>query len=806
MPTPTPQQERRRRRLIGTTVVIAIAAALIAIMVIFGPKPPPAKTGMVEAEPAATDTGESRTEPAEASKDAGERGASADPSPQDSITEATSTGEASEKASVEARQASESAAPAAPPGAFRAAAPPGTGIVGHDTPPQSLGSLDPATDRMLVEFSRTGAGIASITLSDMWRTAAAKVRAREHYAAIGRGKPAPPLPDDDLRLVLASAQSLGFLDANNQYQTTTVPALAGQLIWIDGQPVSLFDYSINAAGAKEFTWAETAPGAFVTQVVDERDQPILRIQRSYTLTPNGYGLSVRQQVESLVDRPLQIRWQQYGPSDLKLDDSPFMDMRRFRFGYLWSGVGGPTANLVHSDDNDLLVERLEIIKRHGKWQNATDPAVRSELISIWPNETSRAESYELSWFAATNRYFALAVHPILNDPINDAHTFETVVNRIEWQVDPALQDKGTIHTNLFSPMRTLDPRGTTSFNLGVYAGPQDADILEHQQPYAALNMVGLIKYVMSSMCAFCTFQWLAHLLLWFLSIVHAVVFDWGVAIIMLVCVVRLILHPITKKSQISLQRFGRVMQKIKPDIDKLREKYGSDPKRMQQEQMKLMREHGVSPFGCLGILPMLMQTPIWFALYAMLFFAFELRQEPAFWGLFQLFGGWPFLADLSSPDRFITIFPNPVTLNLWLFRFDYSSINILPVLMGMMFFLQQKYMTPTSPNTSPEMQQQQKIMKVMIVVLFPLMMYSVPSGLTLYIMTSSMIGIIESRYIRRHIDEMDLEPKPKPKPAAAKGTIRNPQARAMAEMIERRMSQAQERDRGPQRTFKKRDR
>ena len=135
--------------------------------------------------------------------------------------------------------------------------------------------------------------------------------------------------------------------------------------------------------------------------------------------------------------------------------------------------------------------------------------------------------------------------------------------------------------------------------------------------------------------------------------------DRSLAIIALVCVVRLLLHPITKKSQINMMRFGKKMQKMAPEMQKLQKKYDTSTKegrqKMQQEQMRLMREHGVNPLQAVGCLPLFLQIPIWIALYAMLYFAFDLRQEPAFFGIFQWItgGAWPFLADLASGDHFL---------------------------------------------------------------------------------------------------------------------------------------------------------
>ena len=144
-------------------------------------------------------------------------------------------------------------------------------------------------------------------------------------------------------------------------------------------------------------------------------------------------------------------------------------------------------------------------------------------------------------------------------------------------------DSPHLVTYMRSPQKTLAPNATLSLDLGIYAGPQDREVFSTAAPLEALSFKQLILYQMSSFCAICTFQWLAKFLLGFLDLVHMVSFDWGVAIIVLVLVVRTILHPITKKSQISMQRFGKQMQTLKPEMDKLQQRYKSDPKKLQAE-------------------------------------------------------------------------------------------------------------------------------------------------------------------------------------------------------------------------------
>ena len=544
------------------------------------------------------------------------------------------------------------------------------------------------------------------------------------------------------------------------------------------------------------SWTQTEPGVFQVQIVDADDRPVVEITRRFVLG-RAFDITIEQRVRNLTGQPLDVQWVQYGPTGLRIDRSRYMDRRRFRFGYRPDPVSFP--DLIASSDNDLLLERTKVLKRAGKAKKTTDAEAHRELVALWPNKTSRDEQYDLSWFAATNRYFALAVHPVLDSQGRGSRSLTDVISEIRVEVSGPDQ---IIFTGLYSPVRSVAVGEETSFDLGVYAGPLDRQVLAKFEPFTSLKMQGLILYQMSAMCAVCTFQWLTQGLLHFLSGVHWAIRDWGLAIILLVAVVRFMLHPLTKKAQVNMQRFGKSMSDLKPEIEKLQKRYGDDAKKMQQEQMRLMKERGVNPLQILGCLPMFLQTPIWIALYAMLYFAFELRHEPAFWGFFQFFAGWPFLADLSASDHFFGEFAEPFNFLMW----NVTGINLLPALMGVVFFIQQKYMSPPpSPSMTKEQLQQQKIMKVMMVVMFPVMLYSAPSGLTLYIFTSSLIGIIESKYIRRHITEKDLEAKAKPKSdpmdrfRSKKSKPKDPQSRAFAAAVAR----AKQKRKGPARTYKK---
>ncbi len=651
----------------------------------------------------------------------------------------------------------------------------------------TLGSLDPTTDRYLLTFSPTAAGIESIVFSDFWTEAAWSREAARHAK-----NPEAPMPSDDERYALRAGS----------YGSTTIPLLAARAVEIDGVRINLF----------ADCWREIEPGRFETEIVDAAtDAPVARIERWFRLSDNGYDITLEQRIENVGDVDREIGWIQYGPGDLDRDRGSFIEVRRFHFGYLLSPQRDPAQANVTA--NGQLYERRDVLDRIGEWYGRPAGSVPADVRDLWPNDMSREQSLVLSWFGTTNRYFTLCVHAPYDPPANASRSVESSLVTVRPIADLSLPaDRQVIQTELYGPAKTVAPGESASWNLGVYAGPLERSVLESAEPYLALNMRDLIVYLMSGCCTFCTFSWLADFLVVFLSFLHSIVGDWAIAIILLVCIVRLILHPVMKKGQIQMQRMSRLMTELKPELDALQKKYKDDPARMQSEQRRLFMERGVNPAGCVGgLLPTFLQMPIWIALYAMLFFAFELRQQPAFFGLFQLLPDiqlgattllGQFLGDLSRPDHFVE-FTTPV--DIWITKL--TGVNLLPLLMGVIFFIQQKYMSPPpSPNMTPEQLQQQKMMKVMMVVLFPLMLFQAPSGLTLYILTSSSIGIIEGKRIRKHIDGMDLT---KPMPVSEKAKSRKARKDQLARMYAQKLEEAKKKQaakrKGPQKSFKKKD-
>ncbi len=589
------------------------------------------------------------------------------------------------------------------------------------TDPVPLGSEN-GDDKAHIRFTPYSAGIASLSLPDA-------------YNAVG------DTAHIELQ-ALATDPATGFV---------AVPfAVLG--VEINGDFISLS----GAQGAP--IWAQSAPGVFVAHVDAPDGAPLLRITRAYALKgTDRYGFTVSTTLENLSASPIEARLVQTGPIDLPEAENNYAgDKRRFRFGYL--NPPERQADLAVLVD-DRLDPRTELLGKRAA--NASGFKTYPATHPVWPNERTVARGQRLAWLAFSDRYFAVVVHPLFDPaavtrPEDKLLTGLGPIDRLV--LNPAAPAPQTVMVLRFNGDKTPIAAGashTTRF--GVYAGPMSRPTIREDLLLASLRVPELVVYNLGGMCAPCTFHWLTDALMSVLRLFHAVTGDWAVAIMLLVVLVRGVLHPVTRWSQIRMQKFGVQMQAMAPKQAKLKEKYKDDPKKLQQEMGKLWKEEGINPAGMLGCLPMFLQSPVWIALYATLFFAIELRQTAAFYGAFQSISGgrWEFLADLSVPDHAI---PLPEFMH---FSFPLwgavQAINVLPILMGVLMWAHQKFLTPPSTATmTPEQEQQQKIIKVMMVVMFPLMMYAAPAGLTIYFITNSALGIGEHKWIRAHMDKHGL--------------------------------------------------
>jgi YidC/Oxa1 family membrane protein insertase len=266
---------------------------------------------------------------------------------------------------------------------------------------------------------------------------------------------------------------------------------------------------------------------------------------------------------------------------------------------------------------------------------------------------------------------------------------------------------------------TLKPGTTITHEYGLYLGPRSPSALD---AYGALDLKGVNKYGM--------FGFLVKFFIWLLGALKAIAFgSWGLAIIFLTLIVKVCLHPINRKSQGGMMRFQKKMQKIKPEMDAIKERYAQDKMRLNKEIQRLWKEHGINPgqqmAGCLIIF---LQLPIWYGLYSTLQHALGLRQA-----------SFLYIQDLTRPDALCSFGTTLPFLGQW--------FNLLPILYVILTVVNQR-LQPKPED--PQMLAQYRMMTFMLV-FFGFIFYSFPAGFLLYIMTSSALGIIESKIIKAEL-------------------------------------------------------
>lgn len=261
----------------------------------------------------------------------------------------------------------------------------------------------------------------------------------------------------------------------------------------------------------------------------------------------------------------------------------------------------------------------------------------------------------------------------------------------------------------------VEPGGVIAHEFSFYGGPTSDHAVAFDPTLAPLLQ----------------FHWaflqpISNFMLLILDLVYGVVQNYGLAIIFLTILVKICLHPLTRKGLSSAHK----MQKMQPLLLELKKKYGNDRVKLQQEQMVLYKEHGVNPIG--GCLPMLLQMPIFFALYGVFSRSFPIRQA-------SFIPGW--IDDLSQPDQ---LFGLPFTVPY----FEWSSFNLLPLVYLVLQFL---HMSMQPKSQDPQVQQQQKMMRIMPI-FFVFIFYSMPSGLVLYFVIQTLFTLLEHWMIKQKLD------------------------------------------------------
>lgn len=319
-------------------------------------------------------------------------------------------------------------------------------------------------------------------------------------------------------------------------------------------------------------------------------------------------------------------------------------------------------------------------------------------------------AHDIEWAALKTTYFTWIFNPLRENASAleiEGRRIGTSANRAMLGCAPGPQYEELSAIIYFQGFEEIAAGAEANLEFTAYFGPSDYRILgEYGREYEKVIDFGFWAPI-------------SRTIIWALTELYKIFGSYGWAIIILTVIIKIILWPLTHKSTKSMKG----MQQVQPLIAELKEKHKSDPKKLQAETMKLYKEHGINPMG--GCLPMVLQIPILFAFFTSLRSAILLRKAP-FW---IIPGRW--IQDLSGPDVLMTLErPLPILGN---------QLNILPILMGISFLIQQKY-TPTAAAT-PEAAKQQKMMAVLMPVMFIFIFYSLPSGLNLYFLISNVLSL-----------------------------------------------------------------
>ncbi|MBR0057487.1 MAG: YidC/Oxa1 family insertase periplasmic-domain containing protein, partial [Kiritimatiellae bacterium] len=297
------------------------------------------------------------------------------------------------------------------------------------------------------------------------------------------------------------------------------------------------------------------------------------------------------------------------------------------------------------------------------------------------------------WVAIKTRFFAMAL-------AGESAGYSVTASRSQERGPLSVK---SVSASMLLPAATLAPGETLTRSFRLYIGPKKLSVLRS----FAENSAEIME--------FGTFKWLCVILIPILNGLNAVFHNYGVAIIVLTILVRLLFWPLTRKSNESMKKMGA----IQPQLREIQEKFKGDPQKLQQETMRLYRENKVNPMS--SCLPMLIQIPVFIALFVVLRTATELRFAPFLW-----------IRDLSEPENILAgAFPG------------LPALNILPFLMAGTMFLQSKF-TPSAGDPA-----QQKMMMWMMPLMMFFMFYSMPSALLLYWTVSQFLAIVQLLRQRR---------------------------------------------------------
>jgi len=324
-----------------------------------------------------------------------------------------------------------------------------------------------------------------------------------------------------------------------------------------------------------------------------------------------------------------------------------------------------------------------------------------------PRNDYEAGTNNVGWTAMHNQFFTLAAICPTNQPAP-----KIVIHKISLSAENITASDPNTWTNGFQtafvyPAAELQPKQSIERDFTFYAGPKKYNLLAQLGEKFNNNLDLIMEFGWAG--------FFAKMLLLSMNGLHTIGIGYGLAIIVITVLIKLLFWPLTKASTRSMKR----MQALQPQMKAIAEKYKDDPAKKNQKTMEFMKENKVSPLG--GCLPMLLQIPVFFGFYSMLRSAIELRGAPFLWA-----------CDLSQSDTIATLHNLPILGNF--------PVNPLPLIMGVTMLWQAR-LTPPSPGMDPG---QAKIMRYMPL-MFIFILYKMQAGLTLYWTVQNILTVVQTK-------------------------------------------------------------
>jgi YidC/Oxa1 family membrane protein insertase len=381
----------------------------------------------------------------------------------------------------------------------------------------------------------------------------------------------------------------------------------------------------------------------------------IKVIKSYVFMRASYVIDINYQIQNLTQQALNgvsAYW-----SIVRDEDAPFGETK---FAHTFTGPAYYTE--------DSKFETL-------KFSNVNSGDI------TYPEYTNNG------WAGFIQHYFAVLW--LLNANNHQAVCTNGITCRLSFKPT----GNNLVSAGFLTDLQSINANSTASISMPLFAGPEDYKVLAASAPHLELTKDYGWVYIFATP------------LFWLLVKIFEIVRNWGVAIILLTIVVKMVLYPLTRASYISMAK----MKALAPKMEQIKKQFGDDRVKFQQAMMQLYKSEKVNPIG--GCLPMLLQIPVFIGLYWALLSSVELRQAPFLW-----------IKDLSQPDPYY----------------------ILPIILAGTMFLQ------TFLNPPPSDPVQAKMMKIMPIA-FSIMFFLFPAGLVVYWLINNILSMAQQWYVNNHV-------------------------------------------------------